>query len=61
MFPLGVYIFKCYSTYESEYLYWNFGYAIGKFTSMFVVGLDLWFELNIFKTRNWWWIDYIDI
>ena len=61
IFPLGIYIWKCYSTYHSQYLHWNFGYAMGKLISMFVVGVDLWFDLDFFETRNFWWIDYIEI
>ena len=61
IFPLGIYIWKSYSTYMSEYLYWNFGYALGKLTSMFVVGLDLWFELDIFDFYDFRWVDFIDL
>ena len=61
IFPLGVHLYKCITTFQSQYLYWNFGYALGKTISLLIVGIDQWFEIGMFKKRHGWWMDYIDI
>ena len=59
--PITWTIYKIYFYYNSEYYHWNFGYSLGRLCAMLIVGINLWFDLEIFQLRNNWWIDFVQL